>query len=346
MPPDTINHLREAFRHALAATAAPSPACAAGAEAAGRLLVATDLSPRSDRAVRRAADLARSLGAELVLLYVVDDDQPADLAEAERGEALALLRGRASELAEMMRDLPARVLVEAGDTSDGIIRAAEAEAADLILVGAQRRSPLRDILAGTTAERVLRHGHRPVLVVNRPPSAPYRRILAAVDLDEISGHALRRAAMLGLLDGADLTVLHAFRALGRGTLMLADASEEAIADHLQARASEARAEIAAFLAGLGLDHLPPPRMVVEEGKPAAVVREVAERLRPDLVLLGTRRRGALHNAVLGSVAARAVAELDCDVLLVPPGRPRWPRPGRQAGWSTGRQWPPTAIRHA
>ena len=64
-----------------------------------RLLAATDLSPRSDRAARRAADLARSLGAELLLLYVVDDDQPASLAEAERREALALLHGRASELA-------------------------------------------------------------------------------------------------------------------------------------------------------------------------------------------------------------------------------------------------------
>ena len=78
------------------------------------------------------------------------------------------------------------------------------------MLGAHRRDLLRDVFVGTTAERVMRHGDRPVLMVNRPPAGPYRGVLAAADLDEGSAHALRTAAALGLLDGADLTVLHAF----------------------------------------------------------------------------------------------------------------------------------------
>ncbi|MCH2075374.1 MAG: universal stress protein [Rhodobacteraceae bacterium] len=47
----------------------------------GTITVATDLSERSDRAVRRAADLARTYGASLTVLNIVDADLPDDLEE-------------------------------------------------------------------------------------------------------------------------------------------------------------------------------------------------------------------------------------------------------------------------
>lgn len=283
-----------------------------------RLLAATDLSPRSDRAVRRAAGLAEPLGAELLLLYVVDDDQPASLMDAERREALSLLHGRAAELAKSPWHPAPRVVVETGDPFDGIIRAAEAQAADLVVLGAHRRDLLRDIFVGTTAERVMRYGGRPVLMVNRPPAGPYRRILAAADIDEGSAHALRTAAALGLLDGTDLSVLHAFYAPGKGLLVRADVPEQAVTDHLLARTREAETELARFLAGIGLDVLSRPRMMAEEGRPATVIKEAVGRLRPDLVLMGTGQHGMLRRVLLGSVAAEVVPELECDVLVVPP----------------------------
>ena len=283
-----------------------------------RLLAATDLSPRSDRAVRRAAGLAGPLGAELLLLYVVDDDQPTSLMDTERREALSLLQGRASELA---CDPAPRVLVETGDPFDGIIRAAEAQAADLVVLGAHRRDLLRDVFVGTTAERVMRHGGRPVLMVNRPPAGPYRSILAAAELDEGSAHALRTAAALGLLDGADLTVLHAFQAPERGLMVRADLGQ-AVADYLLARTRKAEAELARFLAGIGLDVRSRPRTMAEEGRPATVVKEAVGRLRPDLVLMGTGHHGILRRVFLGSVAAEVAPELECDVLVVPPGASR------------------------
>jgi nucleotide-binding universal stress UspA family protein len=287
-----------------------------------RLLAATDLSLRSDRAVRRAAGLAGPLGAELLLLYVVDDDRPASLLDAERREALSLLQGRAAELAKSAWDPAPRALVETGDPFDGINRAAEAQTADLVVLGAHRRGFLRDVFAGTTAERVVGHGGRPVLMVNSPPVGPYRRILAATDLDEGSAHALRAAAALGLLDGADLTVLHAFQAPEKGLMVRADLSGQAVADYLSARTREVEAKMACFLAGVGLDVPSRPRMVAEEGGPAKVIKEAVGRLRPDLVLMGKGQHGVLRRVFLGSVAAEVVPELDCDVLVVPPSASR------------------------
>lgn len=55
------------------------------------LMVATDFSERSDRALRRATLLARQSGAALTLVHVVDDDQPERIVAVERMEAERLL---------------------------------------------------------------------------------------------------------------------------------------------------------------------------------------------------------------------------------------------------------------
>ena len=56
-----------------------------------RILVATDFSTRSDRALRRGVLLARQASAGLVVAHIVDDDQPHGLVQAERQESTALL---------------------------------------------------------------------------------------------------------------------------------------------------------------------------------------------------------------------------------------------------------------
>lgn len=56
------------------------------------IMVATDFSERSDRALRRATLLARQFEATMLLVHVVDDDQPRRIVDAERDEATKLLR--------------------------------------------------------------------------------------------------------------------------------------------------------------------------------------------------------------------------------------------------------------
>jgi nucleotide-binding universal stress UspA family protein len=283
-----------------------------------RLLGATDLSSRSDRALRRAGVLARETGAELVLLSVVDDDQPAVLVASERREVAMLLAEQSRSMHEL-QGLHTRLRVEAGDPFDVIIRVADAEASDLVVMGEHRRRLLRDMFAGTTIERVLRRGGRPVLMVNSPAERPYRRILAALDLSEPSVGALRAAARFGLLARGSLTVFHAFQPPGKGNLVLAGMPGEAIAGHVAATAEEARQEVTRFLRGLDLDLGPQlPPILLEEGPPADALRRAVQRLSPDLVVLGTRGHGALKRLILGSVAEEVLRTLECDVLAVPP----------------------------
>jgi nucleotide-binding universal stress UspA family protein len=284
-----------------------------------RVLAATDLSSRSDRALRRAALLAKEAEAELLVLHAVDDDQPRSLVEVERREAWALLQRQMAGLPELQA-VRASALVDEGDPFEAVLRVADAQGVDIIVLGEHRRSVLRDIFTGTTVERVIRHGTRPVLMVNQPPAGPYRRILAATDLSEHAEHALRTAARLGLLRGAAVTVLHAYEPEGMGAITRAGLSDAEVRALLAEAARRARGALDGFVAGLDFLHL--PQRLVEEGRPATIIKEAADRLRPDLLVMGTAGAGLLRRMVLGSVAAEAVGEVRCDALVVPPENAR------------------------
>jgi len=141
-----------------------------------RILLATDLSPASEPALRCAAALAIRMDAGLVLLHVVSEKEldglakahqprhPVDLIYSELQEAVREQYRRAVP-DEVRRFLHAEVLVVPGVPSEEIIRIAAAEGADLIITGTHGRTGLRRILMGSVAERVLRDAPCPVLTV-------------------------------------------------------------------------------------------------------------------------------------------------------------------------------------
>jgi nucleotide-binding universal stress UspA family protein len=63
---------------------------------------------------------------------------------------------------------------------------------------------------------------------------------------------------------------------------------------------------------------------VEWGSPAAALLEVADREDAVLIVVGTRGRGELKAAALGSVSHRLAAEAPCAVVVVPPQASRLP----------------------
>lgn len=96
------------------------------------ILVATDFSARSDRALRRATLLARQSGATLSLIHVVDDDQARRIIDSERSAATELLSEQAATLTKI-DGVPCDARVIVADPFAGIIRAAEESAPDLLV---------------------------------------------------------------------------------------------------------------------------------------------------------------------------------------------------------------------
>jgi nucleotide-binding universal stress UspA family protein len=134
------------------------------------ILLATDLGPASSAAVDEAIDLAQRLRAQLLVVSVIDPanlrlpggraasriDQVRD--ERSRLAAAFAARGRAA-------GVQVRFLIWEGDPGEGIVEAAEAERADMIVVGTHGRSGLGRLLLGSVSEHVIRHAAVPVLVV-------------------------------------------------------------------------------------------------------------------------------------------------------------------------------------
>ena len=279
-----------------------------------KILCATDFSLRSELAVDRAAALARRFGAEFVLLHAVDDDQPRPMVERRCDEAREALATRVAKVREW-GPIDANVEVRVGTAFVAILEAART--ADLIVMGAHRRRLLRDVVAGTTIERVLRTGGHPVLMVNTATLVNYQSVLVALDASEASARALRVAKSLGVLDGTRVSVIHAFEPIYKGMMSWVGVKEKSVAEYSAAWAREAATELHQFVDSIGLADTE-RSLLLEEGPPLLAIKRVVERSRPHLLVIGTRGHTGFKRLLLGSVAERALNEIECDILAVPP----------------------------
>jgi len=285
-----------------------------------RILVATDFSTRSDRALRRAILLAKQHGGPLDLVHVVDDDQPPRILEAERSAAEALL----DETARTVRavdGIACEATVALGDPFEGIVRTSEECGADLVVIGPHRRHALRDVFVGTTAERSIRQGTRPTLMANAVPAGPYRRVLVAVDLSERSREAALAVTALGLDRDAAVVMVHVFDAPGVDYMSRAALRTDEVDRYLGGQEDDARRHFAAFVGGLPV---PPSQAILKRAAPtpAATIAAVADDIAADLLVLGTHGRGGVAKFLLGSVVEEVLRMAGRDVLAIPPPRGR------------------------
>lgn len=276
----------------------------------------TDFSTRSNRALRQAALLARSGNAQLHVLHVVDDDQPEELVRMETREAERVLREQMDSMAEL-RGVEARAMVVAGDPFDGILQAGAAVKADLIVMGTHRKQLLLDIFVGTTIERVIRKGSVPVLMVNNEAQRNYENVVAPIDISDASANALRVALSTGLINEERVTLLHAFLALAKRKMFVADSDQASIDSYVTEERQRAMDELAAFLVANDLKR-GRWSLRVEEGGPMEIISRVVSDMRPDLLVMGTQGRSGLLKALIGSVTEEALRSLSVDILAVPP----------------------------
>jgi nucleotide-binding universal stress UspA family protein len=280
-----------------------------------RILLATDFSERSDRALRRAVILARQHGAALDIVHVVDDDRPRRIVDHEVNDAHQLL----VELARSLKDLDGvacntEVLLD--DPFDGIVKAAAKASPDLLVIGPHRRQILRDAFVGTTAERTIRAVHCPVLMANGPPVGPWRHVLVTTDLSEYADSACRRFAKSGLGNNAMRSVLYVFDAPALRLTMSDSIGKEGQQDYLEDLRSEARQELAKFIGRSGSGQA--ERIVRhEETTVAGEILKTASEVRADLIVVSTKGKGVVARVALGSVALQVLQDAQCDVLVIP-----------------------------
>lgn len=280
----------------------------------GKILLATDLSARGDRALDRATQLARQWNAGLVVLHAMQRapltgpsyyDEPPSWRRPPTPAAAVEDQIR-RDIREPVSDL--QVVVADGEPADVILEMAERERCDLIIVGAARDQGLGRINLGRTVEYLLRRAAGSVLVVKTRPSGPYRHVLVGTDFTEEARHGLSVAA--NWLPDCRFAVMHAFDMPYRSLL-----STSQLGRDFSAMEQE---EIKAFVrdADLPENVRADIATLIEHGRPEEMIHKYVVEHNADLTVIGTIGHGILFHVLIGGHAPRIVDGTPSDILVV------------------------------
>ncbi len=296
------------------------------------LIAATDLSAPARQAAERAARLAHETGASLTLLHALAQ-RPlqelqqwlgAPLAEQLRDAARHELGQLAAEL-QAARQVAVQARIETGPVLDALLQAADAQAADLIVLGARGAGFLRRMVLGTTAERLLRRTQRPLLVVRQAAHEPYRRALLALDFSPWSAAVLAQARRVA--PHARWILFNAFQVPFEEKLRFAGVDTAAVELYRRQSRAQATQQVHALAAQAGLKPAQWEPCIVE-GDASLRLVEQEQVLGTDLVVLGKHGQSAAEDLLLGSVTKHVLAEGQSDVLVAT--LPRVPAGGAAA----------------
>lgn len=137
------------------------------------ILIATDFSENSDRALEAGIEQAKTFGASVVLVHAFDLPVPAVYAyDVVLPEALLVESRRAAqqkldtERAKVeAAGVPVTTHLTEVPAALGVTRLAEEHDADLLVVGTRGHTGLKHVILGSVAERIIRHAPCSVLVV-------------------------------------------------------------------------------------------------------------------------------------------------------------------------------------
>ncbi len=143
-----------------------------------RILVATDGSPLSDKAVQHALSLAKISGAALVALRVVpryprsylEGGATVDVTEIKRLEAQwgDQAQAQLNSIKEQGKELGVKVkttIAKSDLVAESVIAAADKQEVDLIVMASHGRKGIKRLLLGSETQHVLTHSSKPVLVL-------------------------------------------------------------------------------------------------------------------------------------------------------------------------------------
>lgn len=279
------------------------------------LLVGTDFSTRSDRALRRATSLARQEKYELLIVHVVKNDEPESLVKQKHSRAADLL-DRLEQSFATTEDVNCRTELHIGNVPDQLIFAARASGAELMLVGPHRRIFLRDQFLPTTAEIIIRNSAIPLIVANAAPTGPYLRVMLPTDLGEKSRVSIMAALDMSFVEKTDVVFFHAFDSEASSILgrTMAGAVEQEL--YRQSLADHAQLNLEKYLKDLQCPR--GHRLICESsGLVANDIVRVAADVKVDLIVLTRSIQGAVSRAVLGSNTDAVLRKAKRDLLVIP-----------------------------
>jgi nucleotide-binding universal stress UspA family protein len=240
-------------------------------------------------------------------ILVLTDHSPRESMAVQRAHQLATAHRADVKLVDWPRG-PSGAL-------EGLAQAASAS--DLVVIHQREAPGLRSFFMGEPFMRAIRAVARPVLVVRRAPLGNYRRVLAAIDLDDGSGPLAQVAHMARAVQpNAHVELFHSVRTHHEAKLRQADVSEHSVRLYRQQCIEYAQRRMAFLKDSLRASGTP-VSSVLGLGDPARMTALRQQNSQADLLVVGKRPASALREFFVGSVASRVLDWSTADVLVVP-----------------------------
>lgn len=136
-----------------------------------KILVAHDGSKSSDKALKKAVELAVNFNASITVLSVVPELYLTELAEEDRNKIARTLEEETRQAMEKIRkslsgkSIEVKTVIRQGDPAEKILETAQKMKVDLIVTGSHGRHGAKKFLLGSVSSKVIEYSRSPVLVV-------------------------------------------------------------------------------------------------------------------------------------------------------------------------------------
>lgn len=136
-----------------------------------KILVAHDGSKSSDKALKKAVELAVNLNASLTVLSVVPELYLTELSDIDRHRIFESLTRETTDAMERIRkslsgkSMEVKTLIRQGDPAEKILETAQKMKVDLIVTGSHGRHGTKKFLLGSVSSKIVDYSKCPVLVV-------------------------------------------------------------------------------------------------------------------------------------------------------------------------------------
>jgi len=292
------------------------------------ILLATDFSEVSRKALPYAAAIAAIYGSKLYLVHVIPPEprwpipiEP-EPPELQRDWADAELAMKALVAVDLVKSTRHELVLERGPIEDVVSDLMQRHEIDLLVLGTHGRGGLKKLILGSVAEQLFRLASCPVLTVG--PSVPagleehrVRQILLATDFGPASLHALSHAFSLAIGHNARLTLLHVVLPLpvpDTGPYWYVGTD---IVDREQRVQREAVAKLKRLIphdVKLQSD----PEFVAAFGYVPEGILKIADGSQADLIVMGVKRVESVRTAahLPWATAHEVVCRAKCPVLTV------------------------------
>ncbi|MBS1126331.1 MAG: uspA protein [Nitrospirae bacterium] len=281
-----------------------------------KILVGFDGSEFSRAALLEAANRIKRRGGKVILLNAVyfDEEEFGNKPEQleKRMESGKKICSGAKEMVRKEFGIDIESIVSEGEPPEVIARTAQEMNADLIAMGTHGRRGIKRFIMGSVTSGVIGHAPCDVLVVKKPCTrctGEFTSILLPFDGSAFSKKALSHAYALAKDEGSEVTALYV---IPRYEEMIGFMKTDSIRKSLYKEAERIIDLAKQSVSSNGVTLA----TAIEEGNAADKIVETANRMKHDLIVMGSYGWRGVNKAILGSTTERVIMNATCPILVV------------------------------